>query len=329
MQKIIRVFLTLCMLMGGVYQTLAVPAASSAEVNRVVMATGAVTSGYFLLGGGICAQLNAASGPGGLHCAVETSMGTVANLQALKAGQINLALVQSDWQQHAFMGTVTQFAGDKAVKDMRALMSLTGSPLIVLARSDGNIKQVADLAGTRMDIGKPGTGRRAAMNDMLAALGWDLGKFKLASELPEAEAIKSLCGGKLDALALVGITPDRNVSLALRTCSLKLIPITGPVVKKLLTDKPYYSVVTIPKGGYQGVAADVPSIGLRVILVASGRVTEKDAYAIVKAATSRLDAVRKLHPSFVSIDPKGVATAGISVPLHSGAEKFYREAQLK
>jgi len=178
-----------------------------------------------------------------------------------------------------------------------------------------------------LDIGKPGTGRRAAIDDLLLAMGWDLGKFKLASELPEAEAIKALCGGKLDALALAGITPDRNVTLAMRTCPLKIVPVTGAVAEKLIAAKPYYSVVTIPKGSYPEVKADAPSIGLRVILLASGKVTEKDAYTIVKSVAGNLDAVRKLHASFASINRVGLSSAGISVPLHDGAAKYYRETK--
>jgi TRAP transporter TAXI family solute receptor len=294
------------------------------DVNRVVMATGTLTSGYYLLGGGICAQVNAA---GGLRCAVETSKGTVANLQALRAGQVDVILAQSDWQHHAYAGSAAPFSGDNAIKDMRALMSLTGSPLVILARADANIANVEALAGKSMDIGKPATARRAAMDDVLAALGWDLGQFKLASELSEAEAIKSLCGGKLDAIALAGTTPDRDVTQAMRACAVRIVPITGAVVDKLIVAKPYYSTVPIQKGSYPEVKADVPSIGLRVILLASGKVTENDAYAMVKSVAANLDAVRKLHTSFSSIDRAALAKAGISAPLHAGAAKYYREAK--
>ena len=317
MRRNLTAFLTIFLL-------LTTPAAAK-EVNRVVMATGAVTSGYFLLGGGVCAQINAAAGAGGLRCAIETSKGTVANLLALQAGQVDLVLAQSDWQHHAYAGSVSQFAGDKAIRDMRALMSFNGSPLVLLARADIGVKAVEDLAGKSIDIGKPGTGRRAAIDDLLLAMGWDLGKFKLASELPEAEAIKALCGGKLDALALAGITPDRNVTLAMRTCPLKIVPVTGAIAQKLIAARPYYSVVTIPKGSYPEVKADVPSIGLRVILLASAKVTQKDAYTIVKSVAGNLDAVRKLHASFASINRAGLSSAGISVPLHDGAAKYYRE----
>ncbi len=316
----------LCLLLCGLFQPLS-GKAEAQQVNRLVMATGTAGSAYFLLGGAICGQLHKGT-VSPLRCAIEPSSGTVANLQALQEGKVNLALAQSDWQHHAYMGSVSQFSSEKAIKDMRALMSLTGAPLVLLARPDAAIRGVDDLAGKRLDIGKPGSGRRAAMDDLLGALGWDLGKFKLASELPEAEAIKALCGGGIDALALAEATPGRNIALALRSCSLKFVPISGETVKKLIAGKPYYSVVKVPGGGYPGVDADVPSIGLRVILLASGKVAEKDAYALVKAVATNLDAVRKLHPSLASIERAGLANAGIATPLHSGAEKYYREAKL-
>lgn len=315
--KIFQMLIALLPVFGG-------PAAAK-DVNRLVMATGTVTSGYFLLGGGICAQVNAAAAAGGLRCAIETSKGTVANLQELKAGRVDLALAQSDWQHHAYAGSVSQFDAGKAIKDMRALMSFGGSPLVLLARADSAIKTPDDLAGKQIDIGKTGAGRRAAMDDLLAAMGWDLGKFKLASELPEAEAIKALCGGKLDAIARAGATPDRNVALAMRSCAMKIIPVSGENAEKLIAAKPYYSVVSIPKGSYPGLASDVSSIGLRVILLASARLSDADAYALVKAVAGNLDAVKKLHSSFASINRAGLAKDGISAPLHPGAAKFYSE----
>ncbi|MSP42656.1 MAG: TAXI family TRAP transporter solute-binding subunit [Alphaproteobacteria bacterium] len=320
-------FIFYVFLIGFVSIPVSAISAGAKEMNRAVMATGAVTSGYYLLGSGICAEVNEAAGPAGLHCAVETSKGTVANLQALWAGTVDLALAQSDWQYHAFAGTVGQFSGDKAIKDMRALMSLGGSPLVLLARADGGIKTLEDLAGKQLDIGKKGTGRRAAMDDLLVAMGWDLGKFKLASELPEADAIKDLCGGKLDALVLAGVTPDKNVTLAMRTCPLKIVPIDGTDAGKLIKAKLYYSAVAIPKGAYPGLKTDVFSVGLRVILLASGKVSDENGYAIVKAVAGNLEAVRKLHPSFASINRAGMAKAGIAVPLQNGAAKFYREAK--
>lgn len=328
MNSNLTAFLKVFLMIGVIFHSFTGPAAAR-DVNRLVMATGALTSGYYLLGGGICAQVNAATGPDGLRCAIETSEGSVANLLALRSGRADLVLAQSDWTHHAHAGSVAAFSGDKAVSNMRALMSLTGSPLVLLARADSDIKGVEDLAGKSLDIGKAGAGRRAAMDDLLSVLGWDLGKFKLASELPEAEAIKSLCAGKLDALALAGITPDRNVNLAMRSCPLKLVPVNAATAEKLIAAKPYYSVVTISKGSYPGVNSDVPSVGLRVILLASGNVAEKDAYTIVKSVAEKLDAIRKLHSSFTSINRKGLGSAGISAPLHNGAKKYYSEAKLK
>lgn len=318
--------LDICFWFAAMFLTCAGPAAAR-DVNRVVLATGAISSGYYLLGGGICAQLNAVAGAGagGLRCAIESSTGTVANLQALRAGQVDLVLAQSDWAHHAFAGSVSQFSGDTAIKDMRALMSLTGSPLVLLARADSALKTPDDLAGKQIDIGKTGSGRRAAMDDLLAAMGWDLGKFKLASELPEVEAIKALCVGKLDAIAMAGITPDRNVALAMRSCAMKIIPVSGAIAEKLIAAKPYYSVVSIPKGSYPGLGADVASVGLRVILLAPGKLSDASAYALVKAVAGNLDAVKKLHSSFASINRAGLAKAGISAPLHPGAAKFYSE----
>lgn len=301
--------------------------AAAKDGNRLVIASGAVAGGYYVLGGAICAGLGADAPT--LRCAVEPSKGTMANLASLGGGAVDLALIQSDWQHHAHAGSVAQFAGDKALKDMRAIASLNGSPLVVLTPAKSDIGSIEDLADKRVDIGKRGVGRRAAMDDLLAALGWDLGKFKLASELTEADAIQALCGGRLDALALAGATPDRGVAQALRTCPLKFVTVAGAVITKLIQDKPYYSAVNIPANSYAGIKTEVPGVGVRVILLATSKLPEKDAYALAKSIAGDVDALRKLHPSFASITRAGLAKDSISVPLHDGAARFYKEAKLK
>lgn len=296
--------------------------------SRVVIGAGNAAGGYFLMAAAICEQINLGSPEHKLRCAVEPSLGTVANLEALRDGQIDLALAQSDWQHHAHAGTAARFAGDKNIPDMRALMSLTSSPLVLLARRDSGITGIDDLAGKRLDIGKPGSGRRAAADDVIAAQGWDLGNFKLASELEEAEAIAALCGGQIDVLALAGATPDKGVTAAFKACKLAPVPITGPVVKKLIADKPYYSAIRIPGGTYPGVSADTQSIGVRVILAASAKLSPAHAYVIARAVGGSLAALRRLHPSLASLNAREIGKASIAAPLHDGAARYYREAGL-
>lgn len=293
--------------------------------SRVVIGAGNAGGGYFLLGAAICEQVNLGSASHNVRCAVEPSKGTVANLQALRDGHINLALAQSDWQHHAYAGTAAKFSGASKVPELRALLSLTASPLVLLSRADGAISGVNDLPGKRLDIGKPGTGRRAAADDLIAALGWDLGKFKLASELDEEAAIAALCGGQIDVLALAGAIPDRGIAAALKACPMAPVPVSGPAAARLIADKPYYSAVRIPAGTYPGLKGDLDSVGVRVILAASSKLPEPDAYAIVKSVAGNLDALRKLHPSLSGLNRKDLAKASISVPLHDGAARYYRE----
>lgn len=292
---------------------------------RVIIGAGNAGGGYFLIGSAICELVNQGMASHNVRCAVEPSKGPVANLQALRDGHINLALAQSDWQHHAFAGTAAKFSGENKLPQLRSLLSLTASPLVLLSRAGSGVTGVKDLEGKRLDIGKPGTGRRVAADDLIAALGWDLGKFKLASELDEEAAIAALCGGQIDVLALAGAAPDRGIAAALKTCPVQPVPVTGPVVSRLIADKPYYSAVRIPAGAYPGLKGELDSVGLRVILTASSKLPEPDAYAIVKAVAGNLDALRKLHPSLNGINRKDLGRASISVPLHDGAARYYRE----
>lgn len=297
--------------------------------ERLVLASGAVQGGYFLTGGAVCTQINKQTAQHKLYCAVAPTGGSVENLELLQNSQVELALVQSDWQYFAFEGTAKRFGGADKVTNMRAMAALSGMPLVLLAREDAAIATLSDLRGKRVDIGKAGTARRLVMDDLLTALEWDLGAFELASEFPQQDALDALCAGQLAAVPLVGISPSRQVRAALQRCKLHIVPIDAALVAKVIAAKPYYSAIQIPSGTYRGIKAETSSFGKRIVLVGRFKIADTDAYHLVKALVDNLPALAKIHPSFQGLTPQLIAKGGIAIPLHDGAARYYREAGLR
>ena len=170
------------------------------------------------------------------------------NINTIKAGELDLGVTQSDVMYNAVKG-LGQFKDAGAYGDLRAVMSLHPEPFTVVARKEANIRSFADFKGKKFNVGNPGSGTRASMEEMLVAMGWKLGDFALASELEGRRARPALCDSKIDGFFYAVGHPSANIQDPTTSCGASC-PLTGPAVDKLVADKPNYAKVTIPAGLY-------------------------------------------------------------------------------
>ncbi len=203
---------------------------------------------YYAAGGAICRLVNKDRAKHGIRCSVESTGGSVFNVNTIKAGELDLGFAQSDVQFNASKGQ-GQFK-DAAYGDLRAVFSVHPEPFTVLARKEANVKTFADFKGKRFNVGNPGSGTRASMDELLAALGWKATDFALASELKADEHGPALCDGKIDGFFYAVGHPSANIQDPTTSCGAKLVALTGPAVDKLVGEKPYYAKATIPGGLY-------------------------------------------------------------------------------
>ena len=311
--------------LSGLLMLATLPAAGQATF--VTVGTGGITGVYYPTGGAVCRQVNQHRQVHGLRCSVESTDGSLFNLRAIRAGDLDLGLAQSDWQFHAWRGTGA-FEVDGPFPELRALFSLHAEPLTVLARADSGIHGLSDLRGRRLNIGNRGSGQRATTLVLLQALGWQAPDFASLLELASIEQAAALCAGRIDALAFSVGHPNGSIKEATSTCDARLVPVAGPVVDTLVAEHPYYSPQPVPGGLYRGNEADVPSFGVVATLVTSTRLPEDSAYAIVKAVFDDLPAFRALHPALAPLQPQTMIHDGISAPLHDGAVRYYKERGL-
>jgi hypothetical protein len=279
---------------------------------------------YYPAGGAICRLVNKDRAKHGIRCSVESTGGSVFNVNTIRAGELDLGVAQSDVQFHATKGS-GGFQKDGAFRELRAVFALHPEPVTVVGRKELNAKSFSDFKGKRFNVGNPGSGTRATAEELLNAMGWKMSDFSLASELKADEHGPALCDGKIDGfLYLVG-HPSANIQDPTTVCGAKLVNVTGPAVDKLVKQNPYYANATIPGGMYPGNDQDVRTYGVVASVVSSSKVPANTVYAVVKAVFDNFDEFKKLHPAFANLKPENMVKDGLSAPLHDGAVKYYKE----
>ncbi|MDW4499278.1 TAXI family TRAP transporter solute-binding subunit [Sulfitobacter sp. D35] len=297
--------------------------AAVAQEKFITIGTGGQTGVYFVVGQSICRLVNRDSAETGLKCTAPSTGGSIANINAIKAGDMDMGVAQSDWQYHAYNGS-SEFEGDKFDK-LRAVFSVHGEPFNVIARADSGIESFEDLKGKRVNVGNPGSGQRATMEVVLNEMGWSMDDFSLASELKPAEQSAALGDNKVDAIIYTVGHPNGSIQEATSTVDSRLVPVTGEAIDKLVSENPYYAKATVPGGMYAGNDADVETFGVKATFVTSADVPDEVVYEVVKAVFENFDRFKKLHPAFANLTEEEMIKDGLSAPLHPGAEMYYKE----
>lgn len=303
------------------------PLPASAQQKFVSIGTGGVTGVYYAAGGAICRLVNKDRGADGVRCSVESTGGSVFNVNTIKAGELDLGVVQSDVGYNAYNGE-GQFKDDGAYKKLRSVFSIHPEPFTVLSRKEANISTFEDFKGKRFNVGNPGSGTRASMDQLLQAKGLDNSFFSLASELRPDEHGPALCDGKIDGFIYGVGHPSANIQDPTTSCGAKLVPLTGPAVDKLVEAYPYYAKVTIPGGLYPNNSENTETYGVLATFVTSEDVPEESVYNVVKAVFDNFDDFRRLHPALANLKKEDMVKNGLSAPLHPGAAKYFKEKGL-
>jgi TRAP transporter TAXI family solute receptor len=298
------------------------PAPVVAQQKFVTIGTGGVTGVYYAVGGAICRLVNKDRAKSGIRCSVESTGGSVYNVNAIAAGELDFGMAQSDVQYQAYNG-----AGSfkEPHKDLRAVFSVHPEPFTLVARKEAAISRFTDLKGKRVNVGNPGSGTRSAMDELLQAENMKTSDFALASELKADEHGPALCDNKIDAFFYGVGHPSANIQDPTTTCGAKLVPINDPAVDALVAKHPYLAKVSIPGAIYANNPQPTPTYGVLATMVSSSKVSPDVVYTITKAVFDNLDEFKKLHPAFAHLDAQEMMKNGLSAPIHEGAMRYYKE----
>ena len=294
------------------------------QVRTVSIGSGSATGVYQVAAEAICRLVNRGTGQHGIRCAVQGTGGSVHNVEALKRGELDFAIVQSDVQYHAVKGQGS-FKESGAYGDLRAVFSVYPEPLMVLARNRAKVNAFEDFKGKRFNVGNPGSGTRATIDVLMTALNMKTGDFSQATELSADEHARALCENRIDGFGFVVGNPAPNIHYATKSCGARLIPLTGPAIDRLVIDYPYFAYTTIGESVYPGNTEPVRTFGVVATFVTSAKVPEDIVHIVAGAVFDHFDEFRRQHPSFTYFHPMDTINSGLTAPLHNGAFRYFRE----
>ena len=302
---------------------------AEAKMTFVTIGTGGITGVYYPTGGAIARMVNAKRKEYGIRATVESTGGSVFNINAILSGDLEFGVAQSDRQYQAVQG-IADWKDKGPQKDLRAVFSIHPETVDLIAAVDANINSLADLKGKRVNIGNIGSGYRKNAIDALEANGLDFNKDFHSESLKAAEAPGLIQDGRIDAaFYTVGHPSGYYKEATSGVRKVKFVPIEN--VDGLLAKYPYYAkAVTRVVELYPGAQndADVPTFGVKATFVTSAKVPDNVVYAIVKEVFDNFEAFKKLHPAYAGLTKQNMLE-GLSAPFHPGALKYYKEVGLK
>lgn len=304
------------------------------ELQFFRIGTGSISGVYFPVGGLIASAIShppgasvcgegGSCGVPGLIAVAQASRGSVSNVRNLHAGRIESALVQADVAYLAFKGK-PPFEGDKGVPELRAIANLYVEAVHVVVRADSPIHSIEDLRGRRVSLDLMGSGTRSLARKVLK--GYGLGPTALRHVNSQVgPAVDRLRSGKIDAFFFVGGYPAPTISRLAEDVPLRLLSIKGAGAEEIRKGDRFLEPVTIPAAAYDR-KAPTPTLGVRALFVVSESVGEDVVYGVTRALW---------HPTTRNILDQGPpvtqqmrienALTGLTIPLHKGAARFYRE----
>jgi TRAP transporter TAXI family solute receptor len=316
--------------MKKTFKTLLVTAALTAGMSGALhaqdrvffgIATGGTGGTYYPLGGMLAQVISNNSELSGkkISATAETGNASVANAGLLGRGAIESAFVAADVLNAAYKG-INQFKG-KPVKNIRALGALYPETVQLIAQP--RFKSFADLKGRSISSGSPGSGQWQLLGSLLEAHGMKRTDIKedYSSFSQSAEKIKD---GNLDASLITAGSPTASIVELSNGHDVSIIPLTGEPIKLLQKTQPYYATAILPAGTYKGIDKDIETLAVRAIWATHADLSDDIAYAVTKALYENVETLAKVHVKGKEISIK-TALESVSVPLHPGAERYYRE----
>lgn len=291
----------------------------------ITIGTGGVTGTYYPTGGAICRFVNQYKKESKIRCSVESTDGSLYNLNTLKNGELDFGIVQSDIVYQASKGEGV-FKNAKFPK-LRSVMAIYPELLTLVTKKDANINKLLDIKGKRINLGNTGSGNETTTLALFSASGIDKSDLKQAAIFGSSEMPDALKNNQIDGYFYMVGHPTANIKDAANSTDIKIIPFDNDILDSLVKKYPYFTKGFIPAGTYKNQPNDVATFGVKAVLVTNENVNENVVYLLVKAILENFDEFKKLHPAYENLTKESLLN-GLSAPLHDGAKKYFMEAGL-
>lgn len=305
---------------GGNNQQAAENQEPQVETTNLVFASGGTSGTYYPYAGAL-ANVWKDAVPG-LAVDVQATGASAENINLINNGEAEIAIVQNDVMTYAYNGTET-FAGKDPITGFSTMATVYAEVCQIVLAPDSGIESIADLAGKRVSVGAPGSGVEANARQILAATGLTFDDID-AQYLGFGDSANAIKDKALDAAFVTAGTPTTAVMELASTNDIALLALDQATVDQLVADYPYYTVNVIPAGTYESIQYDVLTVAVKATLIVSPELSEDMVYNMTKALFENKETIATAHAKGAELDMQA-AVEGASVPLHPGAEKFYKE----
>ena len=287
--------------------------------KSINIATGGTAGTYYPIGGAMAEILNKEIP--GMNASAQSTSASVANINMLKEGRVDLAIVQNDITYYAVNGT-EMF--DSKIENLRGIAALYPETCQFVTLESSGIKTIADIKGKKVAVGAAGSGVEGNVRQILNAYGITYDDIN-EQYLSFADGANALKDGTVDVACLTAGYPTASVQEVASQKQIRLLPLDQDKISALSIDYPFYTKTIIPAGTYQGFNEEIPTVSVMAILVASDKIDDENAYTITKALFTNVDKIVAAHPAGKNIK-KETALNGINfIKMNSGAEKFLKE----
>jgi len=292
----------------------------------VTIGTGSTTGVYFPIGTGIAKLINDANI--GIRANARSTGGSVFNINALGTGELQMALAQNDIAYYAYNGTGLPAFDGKPVKSLRAMAALYPEVVHVIARADSGINKIGDLKGKKVVVGDVGSGTEANARQILEAYKLNFDDLGQTIRVSASQGVALLQDGKADAMFYTVGLGASAIQQAAQTIKLRIIPVDFAEIKAIAQKYPFYTSFNIPGGTYKGIDVTTPTVAVLSILLTSESLNTDTVYKIMKATFDNEANFKKIHPNLERYFSPQKAVKNLPVPLHPGAEKYWKEKGL-
>ncbi len=301
-------------------------AKSTEDAKFITIGTGGVTGTYYPTGGAICRMMKEKKADTGIKCSVESTGGSVYNVNTIKKGDLDFGISQSDTAYQAYNGE-GKFA-EAPVKELRSVVAIYPELLALVVRKDSGIAKLVDVKGKKINVDVAGSGTRMTTEAVFKANGIKLEDLALANELKSSEGPTMLKDKKVDGYFGMFGHPTANIKDSANSVDIALVPIDGEGVDKLIKEFPYYAKGTISAEYYKGIEKDVPSIGVKAVLVTRENMADNAVTAITEAILDNFDEFKESHPAYKNITKESLLE-GLAVPQHPAAKAVFEAKGIK